>query len=105
MPKFKRTEKNRRKRYVTRYVRSLKPTERHKSNVCPIEIELRNDFKQIVLASNNPAIELAKSSNTSYTVAVGLDIVEVKGVEHRVVGRIAKSDVPLSKGAVYKLSK
>ena len=104
MPNNKKTEKNKCKRFVPRPVRNPRTSERHKTGVYPIEIELSNEFKQIVLASNNPAIQLAKSRNTSYTVVMGSDIVEVKGTEYHVVGKIEKSDVHISKGTVYKLS-
>ena len=74
-------------------------------HVKPVEIELCKNFKDLVIASKNPGINKAKRKGVSYTITKGSDIVEVKGHRCSVVGKVVKSDVILSKGRVYRLTK
>ena len=86
-------------------VSTVKLTNRLQSSISPVEIELNKNFKQIVVTETNPAIKLAKTRRTSYTIAKGLEIIEVKGTKQNVIGTVLKSDISLAKGMVYKLIK
>lgn len=86
-------------------IRSVKIANRVQADITPVEIELSEDFKKIVVPSKNPAINRAKRHGVSYTVTRGTDIIEVKGRNSYIVGKVAKSDVVLSKGKVYILTK
>ena len=86
-------------------VEGVKMMTKGQLDLMSIEIELSKDFRQIVTAPQNPAIKRAKSKGVAYTIAQNLDIVEVNGCTSSVVGRVAKSDVKLSKGMIYKLTK
>ena len=70
-----------------------------------VEIENSEAFRDLVVPSSNPAIRKARNKGVAYTVVDKVDIIEVKGRTRSVVGRVAKSDVHLSKGMIYKLSK
>lgn len=69
------------------------------------DMELSADFIKIITAKKNPAVEMAKRNGVAYTVARGLDIVEVRGDKSLTIGRIDKSDIVLSKGTTYKIGK
>ena len=85
------TRKDTVKRSKKMIVRTIKQSNRLQSNLNPIEIEVRADFKQIVIADSNPAIRLAKSKGISYTIAKGRNIVEIKGTNCNTIGTVKKS--------------
>lgn len=86
-------------------VEGVKMMTRGQFDLMSIEIELSDDFRQIVTAPQNPAVKRARNCGIAYTVAKNSDIVEVNGHTRSVIGRVAKSDVKLSKGMTYKLTK
>lgn len=98
------TRKDTVKRSKKMIVRTIKQSNRLQSNLNPIEIEVRADFKQIVIADSNPAIRLAKSKGISYTIAKGRNIVEIKGTNCNTIGTVKKSDIIIPKGTMYKFS-
>lgn len=74
-------------------------------NMSCVEIEGTKDFNSIVTVKTNPAIRLAKRKRVSYTIVKGGEIIEVNGGTHITVGKVARPDVPVVKGKVYKLLK
>lgn len=91
-----------RQRSKEQIVSSVKHTRKLQANIHPLEIEVSNTFAQVVIAKNNPAIRQAKNHGIAYTIARGANIIRVHGVNSSVIGKVAKDDVTLSKGMVYK---
>ncbi len=90
------------RKHQSEFISIVKKAGRIQSNFPIVEIELSNNFKNIVVTKDNPAIKKAKQKKVPYTVAHGQDIVEVSGHKSCIVGKIGKSDVKLTKGTTYK---
>lgn len=89
--------------------RSIKNLYQLQDKITPIEIEENSNFIQIIMPKRNPGIALAKRNKVVYTVAKGDDIINIdptsSTVSERVVGRISRPDVKVTKSSTYKLVK
>lgn len=93
------------RRCKSEVLKGVKLSVRSQGRMAKGDIEEHECFRHLVEVKINPAIIKAKRKGVSYTIERQGEIVEIHGSKQVTIGRVSKSDVQVSKGKVYKLTR